>query len=66
MSKETKEKEKYFLQPGHHGKDGREEAFAEVVRAVTGNPSEPRNAEVLRLFPKLAELIRKKLSELPQ
>lgn len=66
MSKEAREQEKYFLQKGHKGKDGREEAFAEVVRAVTGDPSEHRNSEVLRLFPKLADLLKKKISELPQ
>ncbi|MBS2001494.1 MAG: hypothetical protein JST44_08305, partial [Cyanobacteria bacterium SZAS LIN-5] len=66
MSREIKEQEKYFLQKGHHGIDGREEAFAEVVRAVTGDPSETRNAEVLKLYPKLAEIVRKRLSQLPQ
>lgn len=64
MSKETKESEKYFLQKGNHGKDGREEAFAEVVRAVTGDPTEARNAEVLKQFPKLAELIKTRLGAL--
>lgn len=66
MSKETKEDEKYLLLKGNKGNDGREETFAEVVRAVTGDPTEARNAEVLKLFPKLVELVKKRLSELPQ
>jgi hypothetical protein len=66
MSKDTKEDEKYFLQKGHKGKDGQEETFAEVVRAITGDPSESRDAEVLKRFPKSAALLKKRLDQIPQ